>query len=456
MKNLVVASNRLPFVVSLDDKGLPVRSCSAGGLVTALSPLVGKSGGYWIGWAGKNLTESMPIPEESSEDTTSISSTIKSSQIVPIFYSEETFKSYYNGMCNATLWPLMHSLPTISVFRAEFWNAYLEVNTSFANAALETLKIIESNRKNGNSRNTNLVWIHDYQLMMMPLMLRNLIDEASINSTIAFFLHIPFPSWDIFRLNPWANEILLGLLGCDMIAFHTNSYAINFLECCYHILGSRIDRHELLVEYGNKTTVVRALPIGIPYDWFEQMARESPEPFSCKEKIILGVDRLDYTKGIIQRIHGYEKFLEKYPDCREKVIFFQVAVPSRTDVDDYKNLKDELEREIGRISGRFATSDWAPIKYIYKNIPQFELTGYYRDASIALITPVRDGMNLVAKEYVACQINDPGVLILSPFTGAGETMNEALLVNPLESEMLADAIKHAFEMSYHERNYISF
>jgi trehalose 6-phosphate synthase/phosphatase len=206
-------------------------------------------------------------------------------------------------MCNATLWPHMHSLPTFSVFRSDYWTAYADVNACFANAALDTLKTIEATRGvNGggddSSPPNNLVWIHDYHLMLMPLMLKNLIDEAGITCKIAFFLHIPFPSWDIFRLNPWSNEILLGLLGCDLIAFHTNSYAMNFLECCYHILGSRIDKHELLVEYGNKTTVVRALPIGIPYDWFEQMAKDAPpKSFSGNEKVILGVDRLDYTKG---------------------------------------------------------------------------------------------------------------------------------------------------------------
>lgn len=444
MRSIVVASNRLPFVISIDENGNAKRCDSAGGLVTALAPMVIKSNGFWIGWAGSNFTESMTLPE--SDDSTSISYGLKSSQIVPIMVSDETFKAYYNGMCNASLWPLMHSLPTLAVFKSEQWNAYLEVNQNFANAALEAIKKF----KDLNDKN-NLVWVHDYQLMMMPMMLKNLIDENSINCKIAFFLHIPFPSWDIFRLNPWANELLLGLLGCDLIAFHTNTYAINFLECCYHILGSRIDKQEMLVEYGNKTIVVRALPLGIPYDWFEQMSKESPKPFNFKELVILGVDRLDYTKGIIQRMLGYERFLEKYPECREKVVFIQVAVPSRTDVDDYKNLKDELEREIGRISGRFATAEWTPIKYICKNISQFELAGYYRDARIALVTAIRDGMNLVAKEYVACQIADPGVLVISPFTGAGETMNEALLVNPLEFDMLADTIKNAYDMKYHER-----
>ena len=171
---------------------------------------------------------------------------------------------------------------------------------------------------------------------------------------------------------------MLGLLGCDLIAFHTITYAVNFLECCFHILGSRIDKQELIVEYGNKIIIVKALPIGIPYDWFQKQAEESPRQLGIKEKIILGVDRLDYTKGIIERIRGYERFLEKYPKFIEKVVFLQIAVPSRTEVDEYKNLKDELEREIGRISGKFGTSEWSPIKYIYKSLSQHELSGYYR------------------------------------------------------------------------------
>jgi trehalose 6-phosphate synthase/phosphatase len=442
-KSLIVVSNRLPFYISMDEEGNPVRNSSPGGLVTALAPSVIKSNGYWIGWAGQELKENMVIPE--SRDTTSISHKMKSSQIVPIFYSDEIFNTFYNGMCNASLWPLMHSLSSYSVFKSEYWNSYIEVNKCFSNATMETLKKLDSSA-------SSLVWIHDYHLLMMPMMLKNLIDEAStISCKIAFFLHIPFPSWDIFRLIPWANELLLGLLGCDLIAFHTNTYALNFLESCKHILGSRIDQNEMLVEYGNKTIVVRALPIGIPYDWFEQMARESPKVLNVKEKIILGVDRLDYTKGIIQRLKGYEKFLEKYPENIEKVVLLQIAVPSRTDVDEYKALKDEIEREIGRICGRFGTHNWTPVKYIYKSLPQHELAGYYRDAAIGLITPIRDGMNLVAKEYVACQINDPGVLIITPFTGAGETMYEALSVNPLEADTLADAIKQACDMKYHER-----
>ena len=438
MRPLILVSNRLPFVINVEENGNTTRSSSAGGLVTALTPLVIKSNGYWVGWAGKESLQSTEIPE--SEDPTSISHELKSSQIVRVFYNEETYKLFYNGMCNASLWPLLHSLPTNTIFRSDYWNAYMDVNNSFSNATLETLKKIKldklsAHQTNGvkldngnpslllngekNEDESTLVWIHDYHLLMMPMMLKNLIEETSIQCRIAFFLHIPFPSWDIFRLNPWANEILLGLLGCDLIAFHTNTYAMNFLECCRIILGSRIDKEEMLVEYGNKIIMIKALPIGIPYDWFEKMAKESPKSSLCfnKEKVILGVDRLDYTKGIIQRVHGYERFLEKYPEFKEKVVFLQIAVPSRTDIDEYKNLKDELEREVGRVSGRFGTSEWTPIKYIYKSLSQYELASYYRDSAVALITPVRDGMNLVAKEYVACQIDDPGVLIISPFTG---------------------------------------
>ena len=213
-KPLIVVANRLPFYISYDENGNPARNSSPGGLVTALAPSVISSNGYWIGWAGQEYKECMPIPE--SSDATSIAHGLKSSQVVPIFYSDDTFQNFYNGMCNASLWPLMHSLSSYSIFKSEFWNAYIEVNKSFSNATFETLKRLDTTT-------TPLVWIHDYHLLMMPMMLKNLLDEAStISPKIAFFLHIPFPSWDIFRLIPWANELLLGLLGCDLIAFHTN------------------------------------------------------------------------------------------------------------------------------------------------------------------------------------------------------------------------------------------
>ena len=213
-KPLIVVANRLPFYISYDENGNPARNSSPGGLVTALAPSVIKSNGYWIGWAGQEYKEAMTIPE--SNDPTSIAHNLTSSQVVPIFYSDETYQNFYNGMCNASLWPLMHSLSSYSIFKSEFWNAYIDVNKTFSNATLETLKKLDQNT-------TPLVWIHDYHLLMMPMMLKNLLDEANtISPKIAFFLHIPFPSWDIFRLIPWANELLLGLLGCDLIAFHTN------------------------------------------------------------------------------------------------------------------------------------------------------------------------------------------------------------------------------------------
>ena len=420
MKSFILISHRLPFTVPANENDEIVRISSTRGLVTALTPLIVKTNGYWIGCAGNELTDKIP----ESFDEKSIAHELKSSQIVPVFLSESLNESYYNGMCKGSLWPLLHSLPSHSSFNSENWNSYVEVNEIFSDLCLETLK--KTNKENLNDITSgDLVWIHDYHLLILPMMLKNLIEEAQIACKIAFFLHVPFPSWDVFRLNPWAKETLLGLLGCDLIGFHTNSYAINFLDCCFHILGTRINKEDLTIEYGNKIILVRALPIGVSFDWFEKQARIASKQFSfIKEKVILGVDRLDYTKGIIQRVLGYEKFLEKYPEYLEKVVFCQIAVPSRTDIDEYKTLKDELEREVGRVSGRFGTPEWTPIKYIYKILSQVELTGYYRDSAVALITPIRDGMNLVAKEYVACQIEDPGVLIISPFTGKHFTVIE--------------------------------
>ena len=271
---------------------------------------------------------------------------------------------------------------------------------------------------------------------------------------LGYFLHIPFPSRDIFRLLPWDNQVLKGLLGCDMVGFHIEDYCLNFLDCCARQLPAEctVDRKNLTVQYDGRCVSVRPLPIGIPFDRFSQLAQESPHVVrDDKIKIILGVDRLDYTKGLIHRLQAFEILLTKHPEYMEKVAFLQIAVPSRTDVKEYQELKENIDQLVGRINGEFSTANWSPIRYIYGSIPQSELSAFYRDASVAVVTPLRDGMNLVAKEFVACQIADPGVLILSPFAGAGEMMLEALLVNPYELEQTAEAIHRALSMPVDER-----
>lgn len=255
------------------------------------------------------------------------------------------------------------------------------------------------------------------------------------------------------RLFPWADELLQGILGCDSVGFHLEDYCLNFIDCCQRKLGGRIDRQRMLVEHNKRTVSVHCLPISIPYERFVKMAEEAPIIVKSKadEQLMLGVDRLDYTKGIVHRIKAFERLLEKYPQHMEKVNLFQVAVPSRTDVKEYQELKDELDQLIGRINGGFSTPNWSPIKYIYGSITHAELAAFYRDASVALVTPLRDGMNLVAKEFVACQTREPGVLVLSPFAGAGVTMQEALMVNPYEQNQFADVMHRALTLPEDER-----
>ncbi|CAG0890921.1 unnamed protein product [Darwinula stevensoni] len=522
---MVVVSNRLPFVLCKDEHGKLHRKQCAGGLVTAVAPVVIQCGGLWVGWPGIHMDDpSQHVPESDPEDN-GPSAGLRSDQVVPVHMEEQMFDDFYNGCCNATFWPLFHSMPDRAVFQVDKWEAYSTANALFAHQTVEALKKLKAQEEEGEER-IPLVWIHDYHLMLAANHIRQQCEEENLKCKLGFFLHIPFPPWDIFRLFPWDDEVLQGILGCDMIGFHIEDYCRNFLDCCQRRLGFRVDRLHNLVDVAGRTVKVRALPIGIPYKRFEDMANAATRTLQSSLQIILGVDRLDYTKGIINsRILSFEKLLEKHPEHLEKVALLQVAVPSRTDVKEYQQLKEQIDLEVGRINGRFSTLNWSPIRYIYGCISQDDLAAYYslrtaaiedrpvlsttggtmgkmhasvieirisisvegslgsyqgesafhefrgkivggftalqprsficvlfdRDSSVALVTPLRDGMNLVAKEYVACQVDKPGVLILSPFAGAGETMHEALLVNPYELDDVADTLHRALTMPDDER-----
>ena len=421
---VVVVSNRLPFTFSRTSKGLE-RSPSQGGLVSALEPVLRTRGGTWVGWPGIEVRngEQIAVPGEPY-------------RITPVLLSENEIQRYYHGFSNRTLWPLMHSLATQARFEARDWESYQKVNERFGEAACEEVT------------DAGLVWVHDYQLLLAPSTIRRRLPE----SPLAFFLHIPFPPFDIFRLLPWDREILRGLLSCDLIGFHVPSYAKNFLDCAERTLGARVNHREMLVEYGDRTTRVGAFPIGIEFDQYESLANQAPRRTDTpREQVVLGVDRLDYTKGIPERIQAFERLLELHPEHREKVVLLQLAVPSRSQVAEYRALKRELDEMVGRVNGRFAAANWSPIRYLYRSVPQEHLCGLYRDADVALVTPLRDGMNLVAKEFIACQVEEPGVLILSRLAGAADTMREALLVNPYDINGTAEAIHRALTMDEAER-----
>ncbi|XP_071055913.1 uncharacterized protein [Onthophagus taurus] len=446
--SMIVVANRLPFVLQKKD-GKLVRKASAGGLVTAVAPVVIKGNGLWVGWPGIHLDDpNTPIPESDPNDM-SPTAGLKSNKVVVVRIEPKMFDSYYNGCCNATFWPLFHSMPDRASFQLEHWKNYITANKTFADCAIIALRSLMNEPQKGGAP---LVWVHDYHLMLAANWIRQTVDDENIPCKLGFFLHIPFPPWDIYRLLPWSDEILQGILGCDMVGFHITDYCLNFVDCCQRNLGCRVDRKNLLVEHGGRTVRVRPLPIGIPYDRFVELATKAPPLLPSNPKIILGVDRLDYTKGLVHRFKMFEKLLEKHPEHKEKVTFLQIAVPSRTDVKEYQDLKEEMDQLVGRINGKFTTPNWSPIKYIYGSVNQGELAAFYRDAAVGVVTPLRDGMNLVAKEFVACQIkNPPGVLVVSPFAGAGETMHEALVCNPYEVDSAAEVIHRALTMPEDER-----
>jgi trehalose 6-phosphate synthase/phosphatase len=421
-QSILVVSNRLPITIQKGLRSLEIRP-SAGGLVSALEPVLRRRGGTWIGWPGADLgDEKLP-----SDDNYEL-------RAVPLAEAEVT--RYYHGFSNRTLWPLFHCFSGHARFDWQDWRVYERVNERFAAAVIAA----------GTKR--DVIWIHDYHLMLTPRLVRNVARDARL----AFFLHIPFPPYDLFRLLPWNREILRGMLAADLVGFHVQTYVRNFLDCVELLLSARVDRKAGLVEYGDRTTQVGPFPIGIDFDLYDSLARQAPRTArDSRVQVVLGVDRLDYTKGIPERIRAIERLFETYPEHREKVLFLQLAVPSRSQVAEYRDLKRQIDEDVGRVNGRFSTASWSPIRYLYQSMPNEKLVGLYRDSDVALITPVRDGMNLVAKEYVACQVDNPGVLVLSKLAGAAETMHEAILVNPYNVEGTAAGLHRALVMDEAER-----
>jgi trehalose 6-phosphate synthase/phosphatase len=421
---LLILTNRLPYVLKRGPDGLE-RKPSAGGLVSAIEPVLQKRGGTWLGWPGLQLRKGERVQMRGAPY-----------RIHDVSLSENELARYYHGLSNRALWPLFHSLPGRASFDRRDWPVYREVNKRFARLALRHLQ-----------GENDLVWIHDYHLMLAPSYLRRQVPQCRI----AFFLHVPFPPFDIFRVLPWARELLRGLLACDLVGFHVPSYTRNFLDCVEQLLDARVDRRTGTVRCGERATRVAAFPIGIDYDAFRARAEAAPAKSPPREAIILGADRLDYTKGIPERILAVERLLEKRPEHRERVVLLQIAVPSRHQVAEYRALKREIEELVGRVNGRFGTATWSPIRYLCQLLDHDRLAGLYRDAQVGLVTPLRDGMNLVAKEFVASQTGDPGVLLLSRLAGAAETMREALFVNPYDVEKTADQIHLALKMPLEER-----
>ncbi|MCR9092901.1 MAG: bifunctional alpha,alpha-trehalose-phosphate synthase (UDP-forming)/trehalose-phosphatase [bacterium] len=421
---LIVASNRLPVTVKRSQGKLRAER-SSGGLVAAMEPAMQRQGGVWIGWPGTQLKAGETLEVEGA-----------TFDMDPIQLSPSETKRFYHGFSNGALWPLFHSLPERMQLDPRNWSTYETINQRFADAIVEQLE------------DDDLVWIHDYHLALCPELVR----RARPDARIAFFLHIPFPPFDLFRILPTYHAVLRGLLASDLVGFHCPGYVANFEDCVERLLGVRVDRANGEIEHGDRVARVSDFPLGIDYARYEKAAREGPRPRRAPhEKIILGVDRLDYTKGIPERLRAYERMLELHSEMRGEVSFVQIAVPSREQVTEYQSLKREIDELVGRINGRFGRSDWTPIRYIHRSIDGAKLSALYRDAAVALVTPLRDGMNLVAKEFVASQTDDPGVLLLSRMAGAAETMREALRVNPYNVEGVAEALHRALVMPSDER-----
>ncbi len=438
MGKTIIISNRLPVQLQINDGGLTAIP-SVGGLATGLKSVHRDADGLWIGWSG--LT-SEDIPEELEPR---IDKALDDLNCKKVRLTAKDIEGFYFGFSNRTIWPLFHYFMEYTEFELDFWEVYKEVNQKFADVVIE------------NSGEDDIIWVHDYQLMLLPQMIR----EARPNAKIGFFLHIPFPSFEIFRTMPWREQVLLGLLGSDLIGFHTYDYERHFLSSTRRLLGLDVSFNDVYLD--NRIIKVDSFPMGIDYDKFytaakASMALEGKERHSLQKridshregapgtKLIVSIDRLDYSKGIAKRINAFEYFLKKYPEYKEKVRLIILAVPSRSNVPQYQLLKKEVDELVGRMNGELSTVNWTPIWYFYRSLPFEDLIDLYTSCDIAWLTPLRDGMNLVAKEYIATRTDKTGVLILSEMAGSANEMNEALLINPNNFEQQADTLKMAIEM----------
>jgi trehalose 6-phosphate synthase len=409
--DLVVVANRLPVdrVVDEDDEVSWRRS--PGGLVSALEPVMRANSGAWIGWPGDTGSEVEPFEDEGLT-------------LVPVTMSEQEHNEFYEGFSNATLWPLYHDLVAKPSFHREWWESYVTVNQRFADAAAKF------------AAKDAIVWVQDYQLQLVPAMLRELRPDLRIG----FYLHIPFPPAELFSQLPWRRQILEGLLGADLVGFQLSGAAQNFVRLVRQRVGHKTHRDSVYLPDG-RVVQARAFPISIDAAGFEKLARSDEVTARSEEirrdlgnpkKLFLGIDRLDYTKGIYARLRAFSELIADGEFSVEDAMFVQVATPSRERVDQYRILRDDIDRLVGRINGDLGRIGRPAISYLHSSFPREEMAALYRAADIMVVTPFRDGMNLVAKEYVACRYDHDGALVLSEFAGASDELRQAYLVNPYD------------------------
>ena len=439
-RDIVVVSNRLPIRISRERSRVQIEQGS-GGLVTAMSPVLRRTGGVWVGWDGD--PEGKATHERIRKFGKQVGFALR-----PVTLEPRLVNDYYWGFSNETLWPLFHDLLDRTNFSRRYWQAYCEANRKFAMAAARAAK------------HDGLIWIQDYHLMLAGKYLR----QERTGALMAFFLHIPFPPADIFMRLPWREEFIDALLLYDVIGFQTERDRRNFLQCVRTIYReSRIRGKQPLsiVDRRGERTFVGAFPISIDYEGFHalslsqtvvQMADRLRKELAGR-RLVLGVDRLDYTKGIPYRLKAFDLALERYPEMRSDVTLIQLVVPSRTRVPEYADMKREIDEMVGRINGKYTEAGWTPIHYIYRSLPRPELVSLYRASDVALLTPLKDGMNLIAKEYCAsCTNDESGSVILSEFAGAASQMGkDALVVNPYHVEHVSNEIRRACFMPVEER-----
>lgn len=430
-KRILIVSNRLPLKLTKKDGEIGFQT-SEGGLATGLGSIYRQGQNLWIGWPGGEVDE---------RERNAITDQLKQENLCPVFLTQQEINDFYEGFSNETLWPLFHYFPTYSEYNPQYWDAYKQVNQKFADAIIST------------ATKDDMIWIHDYQLMLVPQMVRKVFPEISIG----FFQHIPFPSYEVFRLIPWRSELLTGLLGADVIGFHTYDDVRHFISAVNRINGVNNEANELRIE--GRTVIVDAFPISIDYKKYRALAEDSTTRRNERKlrqlinhnKLIISIDRLDYSKGIIHRLEAYQLFLEQHPELRGKVAMIQLVVPSRDTVPKYKQLKEEMNRMVSEINGRFSTLGWQPIQHFYRSFPLSLLSALYKAADVALVTPMRDGMNLVSKEFIASKLDQQGVLILSEMAGAARELSEAIIVNPNDIWDFADKIYLALNMPEDEQ-----
>ncbi len=429
--NTYIVANRMPVKISYSENGQINLKRSAGGLVSALTPVHSHAKCWWVG----SLDDPQILAEEYLK-------TFEDLKLIPVPVPKDVYARYYNGLSNGAIWPLFHYFPNHAEFNTTEWEAYQKVNELFCEQLAPRLK------------ENDIVWVQDFQLMLLPKLLR----EAVPKVRIGYFHHIPFPASEVFRVFPWRTEVLHGLLGADVIGFHTLEYTRHFISSVARLLGFDNFGEDIFVN--ERIVKVGAFPLGIDTEALikasqSERSRSKFDEISAtfaQKKLILGIDRLDYTKGISERLKAFRLFLERNPDWRDKVVLLLVCVPSRTEVSTYHELRLEVERLVGKINGEYGGMSHTPVQYLFQSVDMDQLTALYRRADVCLVTPLRDGLNLVCKEYAAVRDDLDGVLVLSEFAGASEEMGEALLVNPYEASTLAQGIEMALTMPPEERH----